>query len=67
MLGCGETKPLDDFTPTNGARYREKTCKPCRPTAAREAYAPASKRARAADADRTCADCGKIRELVEFI
>jgi hypothetical protein len=65
--GCGETKPLDDFTPTNGTRYRKKTCKPCRATAAREAYAPASKRARATDAERTCTDCGQTKELLAFM
>jgi hypothetical protein len=57
---CGLVKPLDEFTPTNGAAYRKKTCKPFRAAAAKATnhHRPLSRPKRQLATERTCTECG---------
>jgi len=62
---CGLAKPTDEFTPTNGIRYRKKTCKQCRAATAKTAYVhrPSSRPKREPPTERACAGCGVTKPM----
>jgi len=65
---CGLVKPLDEFTPTNGATYRKKICKPCRTAAAKATYhhRPLSRPKRQLATERTCTECGVMKPIDSY-
>jgi hypothetical protein len=65
---CGLVKPLDEFTPTNGAMCRKKICKSCRAAAAkaRYHYQPLSRPKRQLATERTCTECGVMKPIDSY-
>src|SRR3981081_562497 len=66
---CGLVKSLDEFTPTNGIKYRKKICKPCRAAVAKATYLPRPKQLRLKQqppTERTCTECGVLKPITDY-
>ena len=68
---CGEVKPLGEFPPTGGGRWRRGACRRCcteQTTGAhRRAYTPAELRPQMPEgATARCADCEETKPAAEF-
>jgi hypothetical protein len=80
-VDCGETKPIEAFTPIRGTRYTHTRCKPCRAARARArgvalghvpststiAQTMRAREAQKAEGVLTCKECGETKPLDSFV